>query len=447
MSTWRKVLSAAALPALVSGHAYLTKPEMRGGARGTAENGYCPQCLGSTNLPMDTCGKSKFLDVVGPVSELRAGEMAEFEVKVTAHHKGHFVFRLCDQALDSNSGGYQNEEACLNEHVLQRARPEEVYTNCKTNDQRGDCQPYDEAYPGHWYLPPPSWPKTYNFHYWIPSNITCERCTLQWWWMSANSCTPHPDAYTSYFQEMERQGWNAGEWCGGACSYRSGRGGQRNCGEQFKNCADVRIVDEGSTRSPTRAPAPAPPRPPQATPAPTRTPTANPGGAGNLCVHQTDCTVSQWCNQPVFVEWCPQQMDVEDECPSPYCVLQRDGAVQPSPSPTAEPEPEPEPEPEVTTTPSTKPPAKPPTPPSTPRPTPSPTKPPTQGKTCVATSVGKRSRGVSDKACKRCEDGYKWWPCNEAILCDCTENPALVQRPALRGIKRHAQDFLAPEAA
>merc|ERR1712187_853685 len=100
-------------------------------------------------------------------------------------------------------------------------------------------------------------------------------------------------------------------------------------------------------------------------------------------------------------------------------------------------------EPEVTTAPPTKPP----TPPPTPRPTPPPMKPPTQDKTCAATSVGKRERGVSDKACKRCEDEYKWWPCNEAILCECTASPALVQRPGLRGVKRHAQGFLAPEVA
>merc|ERR1712187_14053 len=88
-----------------------------------------------------------------------------------------------------------------------------------------------------------------------------------------------------------------------------------------------------------------------------------------------------------------------------------------------------------------------PTPPPTPRPTPPPTKPPTQDKTCLATSVGKRERGVSDTACKKCEDGYKWWPCNEAILCECTASPALVQRPGLRGVKRHAQGFLVPEVA
>jgi len=61
---------------------------------------------------------------------------------------------LCDQTLGPGMGGLDNEEACLNQHILHRVRPEEVHDNCKPNDRRGDCQPYDEANPGYWYLPP-----------------------------------------------------------------------------------------------------------------------------------------------------------------------------------------------------------------------------------------------------------------------------------------------------
>ncbi|CAK0885446.1 unnamed protein product [Prorocentrum cordatum] len=209
MGSFAIVLALGLLPALASGHAFLTKPEMRGGASGNVGNGYCPQCLGSTDLPMATCGNAHFLDAVGPVTELRAGELAEFAITVTAHHKGHFVFRLCDHRLDSQAGGYQAQEDCLNEHVLSRARPEEVHADCQRDDPRGDCQPYDEANPGHWYLPPHSGSHLdraqHRFHYWIPADLTCESCTLQWWWMSANSCTPHPDAYKCYFQEIRMQ--------------------------------------------------------------------------------------------------------------------------------------------------------------------------------------------------------------------------------------------------
>jgi len=293
------VLALGLLPALASGHAFLTKPEMRGGASGNVGNGYCPQCLGSTDLPMDTCGNAHFLDAEGPVTELQAGELAEFVVTVTAHHKGHFVFRLCDQRLDSEAGDYQAQEDCLNGHVLSRARPEEVHADCQPNDPRGDCQPYDEANPGHWYLPPHSGSHLnrmqHRFHYRIPADLACESCTLQWWWMSANSCTPHPDAYKCYFQEMEQQGWDASAWCGGACSYQGAcpaeQGGPVLCGEQFKNCADVRVVQGGGASSnPTPTPPPtvpvsstepepvSEPEPePEPEPVPTPAPTAAPG--------------------------------------------------------------------------------------------------------------------------------------------------------------------------
>merc|ERR1711972_1064864 len=42
----------------------------------------------------------------------------------------------------------------------------------------------------------------------------------------------------------------------------------------------------------------------------------------------------------------------------------------------------------------------------------------TGGATCKATPG--LNRGVSDSACAQCAAGYKWWPCNEAELCECT---------------------------
>merc|ERR1712003_602298 len=74
-----------------------------------------------------------------------------------------------------------------------------------------------------------------------------------------------------------------------------------------------------------------------------------------------------------------------------------------TPAPTSEPEPEPEPEPEH-------------------EPTKAPA--PSAVATCVATPG--LNRGVTDAACAKCANGYKWWPCNEAILCKCSGS-ALVQ--------------------
>jgi len=142
-------------------------------------------------------------------------------------------------------GDMTQQEACLDEHVLERVRPEEVHSDCQPNDIRGDCQPFDEANPSYWYLPPAAGMSAdYKFTYKLPDGVTCEKCTLQWWWSSANSCTPHPDAYRCYFQRMEALKWTASDWCSGACVYNdrpcpASQGANVLCGEQFKNCADV----------------------------------------------------------------------------------------------------------------------------------------------------------------------------------------------------------------
>merc|ERR1719428_290846 len=112
----------------------------------------------------------------------------------------------------------------------------------------------------------------YSFHYWLPANITCEKCTLQWAWKTANSCTPHPDAYKCHFQNMARLGWDVDEWCSGVCNYHGScpavQGAPTPCGEEFANCADVAIINEGG-QGPSPTP---PPMPTPATPAPPVTP-------------------------------------------------------------------------------------------------------------------------------------------------------------------------------
>merc|ERR1719491_2780278 len=86
---------------------------------------------------MPTCGRDSFLNYAsGPVTTFTAGQRVEFDIRVTAHHKGHFMFRLCDQPLNSDTGGLQAEEACLNEHVLQRVRPMDIHSDCSPNDVR-----------------------------------------------------------------------------------------------------------------------------------------------------------------------------------------------------------------------------------------------------------------------------------------------------------------------
>jgi len=365
------------LPVLAQGHAFIYYPPMRGGAFGNPGNGYCPQCLGTTDLPMPTCGRYSFLNYAnGPVTSFTAGQRVQFEIKVTAHHKGHFQFRLCDQTMSSAVGDLAEQEECLNGHVLERVRPEEIHLDCQPDDSRGDCQPFDEANPSYWYLPPAggSMSANYRFTYKLPDGVICEKCTLQWWWSSANSCTPHPDAYRCYFQKMQALGWNAAAWCSGACSFvgscPASQGAPVLCGEQFKNCADVQI-------------------------------TAGSGG--------TSQTTEQWTATPTPAP------EPETEAPT----------AAPTQAPTAV---------------STQAPMPAPTPAPTPAPSsPSRRRFSTRPATCAVNTA--LNRGVSQADCDRCPTGYQWWPCNELgpdgdILCYCSRS-LLEASGSRREVKEH----------
>merc|ERR1711941_55377 len=105
---------------------------------------------------------------------------------------------------------------------------------------------------------------------------------------------------------------------------------------------------------------------------------------GGTCVQNPDCSTNAWCADETYINWCPAHD--ASQCPTPQCMVK--GTSRPEPEPEPEPVLEPEPEPE------------------------------SHGVTCKATPG--LNRGVSDSACAQCETGYKWWPCNEAELCECT---------------------------
>merc|ERR1712039_612555 len=216
----------------------------------------------------------------------------------------------------------------------------------------------------------------------------------------------------------------------------------------FSACAEVKLVGESvptpsttsttsaaptpttaapGTTTPVVAPTSSPPAPPA--PTPTATP-APPAVLDGTCVQNPDCSTNAWCSDGTYVMWC--QAHAARVCPTPQCMVKG----------TSGPEPEPEPEPAT------------PAPATTPEPEPEPEQEPepesgTDGVTCKATPG--LNRGVSDSACAQCETGYKWWPCNDAELCECT-GTALAQfgakmEPKKRSartkhVRKHS--FLAP---
>jgi len=185
-------------------------------------------------------------------------------VEVTAHHMGHYEFRVCDQVVDSSMS---NPDACLNKWVLERATPEEAaaafgFSACSSGDTRPFCTPFDEKHPERWYLPPRGEVDgTHTVYFKVPAGLQCEACTLQWHWWTANSCQPAGD-YGCYKDDLVNSGyWTGGSnkkawWTAfsGTCSGPAGPNGQKNCGEQFWNCADIAVLPSGG--SPARPPAP-----------------------------------------------------------------------------------------------------------------------------------------------------------------------------------------------
>jgi hypothetical protein len=165
----------------------------------------------------------------------RAGDVVEFRIAVSTHHKGHYEFRICDQGLDGNTlSSAQAGQDCLNEWILERAQPD---ASCGDAGSVADCQPVDVKHPGRWYLPPANkgtqtadlnWDDNSatsgigEYHvmkYKIPDTLHCEKCTLQWYWSTGNSCLYDADylGTDGYFQRNKeafvQMGWNPSDWC------------------------------------------------------------------------------------------------------------------------------------------------------------------------------------------------------------------------------------------
>merc|ERR1719393_277687 len=100
-----RIASLLALGAVqeAAGHGWMTTPAARN-SQSAPKNGYCPHCGNGNGI----CGdgnqwpaSSNYLNYyAGPVKSWTEGSIVEVEVKLTAHHKGHYEFSLCDHVLN-----------------------------------------------------------------------------------------------------------------------------------------------------------------------------------------------------------------------------------------------------------------------------------------------------------------------------------------------------------
>lgn len=121
------------------------------------------------------------------VKSYKSGDLLPVTVKITANHKGKFVFKLCN--LDASAGRGESDE-CFDANVLLL--------------KDGSVE----------YALPSSQPGWFEVTVQLPKGLKCEHCVLQWTYVAGNN------------------------W--GFCSNGVGRLG---CGpqEQFRACSDIRI--------------------------------------------------------------------------------------------------------------------------------------------------------------------------------------------------------------
>ena len=166
------------LPALVSSHGFLCEPPSRnaawlcgypkdepknydqmalnaGGVRRTYPDypNRCPVLYGVCGDPSDAKQEHSAGGVHdrGVRRNYRRGDTIQIQVNVTAFHQGFFDIELCST--------YPETEECF--------KSINQFSIDKTSPEGGN--------------------PTYFFPVKLPSNITCERCVLRWFWITNNS--------------------------------------------------------------------------------------------------------------------------------------------------------------------------------------------------------------------------------------------------------------------
>ncbi|GBG27222.1 Hypothetical Protein FCC1311_034442 [Hondaea fermentalgiana] len=338
------VLATAALAlraTYVEAHGYLLVPRARnliynGGSRGPGDvqsmsaGGTAVERNEGHGLCGDLASRQEFMapNQYGPTEPqvtAYAGQDLEIQVEITAHHWGWFEFRLCvpeDGGLDKTQPITQ---ACLNENVL-RFNESFTMNSYKGEMESGVSSPADYVGPGadnyrfehakcpylpdgglrgsccrtggtcsdpsdnreRWVLPKPQ-DEPYVMRYNIPEGISCERCVLQWFYQTGNS----PDSYP----------------------------------EGFWNCADIRIINDGSTSPPSTA---ATPTLSVATPSPTSAIVAS-TSAPTTSSDQDNCF-----GNGVSDEWCRNTGCAQVYVDAGYCYFAAETPTTSNP-PTLEP--------------------------------------------------------------------------------------------------------------
>ena len=238
----------------IDAHGYLKSPRSRnyvanrdgkwwGGTANDPKVEDCPHCLnqggicGTTggrnyNTPLNTFGDPMPVNIQATFQQ---GQEIDLSSVITAHHMGHFEYKACPI-----QPGEVPTQACFDAHPLEFVQ-DKIYN-----------APKDTNYPERAYIPETGSDFTHTFK--LPADLSGNLVLIQWVYVTANSCLP--PGYRDYPFPPGFPSPNGSD-CGSSL------------GEQFWNCAEVRI--EPSNPTPVTTPVAVPTSPPT-----TRSPTNAP---------------------------------------------------------------------------------------------------------------------------------------------------------------------------
>jgi len=323
LSSFRMIgllLMMASTPSFVDAHGYLKSPRARnfiayqdGTWTGNSPEMYpkesCPHCL-NLGGSLGECGvmgeynytfpKSRAGTDLPPNPEIvvEHGSRITLEVVLTAHHKGHFEFKACP---------------------MSQSPIKECFEKYKLNFVRDELHgaSLDPNYPERAYIPPSG--KLFRYTLQLPQNLPSGNALLQWHYVTANSCAA--PGYNNYnfpsAWDLEKNGMDYENFK--VCKMPLPPDG-RGLPEQFWNCAEISVLDEGvptvnsnlvplqpagtplePTPTPGSIPVPVPVPTPVPTPVSAPTPTSPPCGYGNenngVCANPNLCCSKWgWCD-------------------------------------------------------------------------------------------------------------------------------------------------------
>ena len=243
------LLALCSIPPAVFGHGYLKTPRSRNYAAWQDGRGEYEPWSVNRKAVSETCGTNPtgrnydFLPT-GVQATYSSGQVIDFDVDMTAHHKGHFVLKACDI-----SAGQRATQACFDRNPLRFISGE-------------NANP-DPNYPDRAYFPPANPPNapngahpqfatggrwSYRYKFQLPQGLSGDLVLLQWHYITANSC--QPPGYNTYNWPA---GWNPPRNLSPCGELRADGAGFP---EQFWNCAEVKITGAGGGG---QVPTPTPP--------------------------------------------------------------------------------------------------------------------------------------------------------------------------------------------